>query len=97
MVSGTKNYRRGTSISKEAISSENQWTYENEENGKNHERGKEQVNSVAHGREHLRGESCDEEGKEPIGSGDECLGGDSDVGGENFGTKDPWLKIGLSV
>lgn len=67
-------------------------TYVDEWEGKNHKRGKQQVNSVAHSLEHLRGEPGDQEGEEPVGGGNERLRGGTDVGGENLGSVDPGLK-----
>lgn len=67
-------------------------TYVDEWNRKNHERSEEQVYTVTHSLEHLRGEPGDQEGEEPVGGSNEGLRSGPNVGRENFSSVNPWLK-----
>lgn len=65
-----------------------------EEDGEDHERGEEVEEAVEmHGGERLRSESRDDECKEPVGGGDQSLGGWTNVLGEDFRSNDPWGAV----
>jgi hypothetical protein len=55
-----------------------------EEDGAQHEGGKEEPDPSTHSGEHLRSEAGDQEGPEPVGAGRRGLGKSSDAGVKHF-------------
>lgn len=62
---------------------------EGEEEGAEGQRGKEEVDSVAHGLEHLLGEARDEKVEEPVAGRGGAAGQGAEVGVEELGVEDP--------
>ena len=66
---------------------------EDKDGGKDHERCEEEVDAVAHGGEHLRGEASDEEVPEPVVGGCKGLSEGTDGLIEHLGVVDPGCAV----